>query len=238
VLRLPRTKKQRSDLRLDSAEAIRRGGSSGQPVLVPGQPDKSLLLKAVRHQDGAAKMPPKEKLDVRQIADLVHWIETGAHYAPPAAGKSESGSTHWAFKAVANPRLPPVRDVAWPRSPLDRFILSRLETAGLKPAPEADKGTLIRRVTFDLTGLPPTPEEVKAFVTDAHAGAYEAGTIQVNEPAKVAARDIDGDGGERGQTDCRPAAAARQSPRARQAGASPLPRGAGWTQSAVNTGRS
>src|SRR5262245_59961039 len=140
--------KQRSDLRMDSAEALHRGGSSGRPVLVAGQPDKSLLIRAVRHHVGVAKMPPKEKLPDRQVADLVRWIEMGAAY-PPAAARS-AGGKHWAFQPAAEQPLPAVKDAAWPRTAIDRFILAKLEARGLRPARRADRHTLIRRVTFDL----------------------------------------------------------------------------------------
>jgi cytochrome c553 len=164
--------KQRSDLRLDSAEAVRRGGSSGQPVLVPGQPEKSLLIRAVRHLDGVAKMPPKEKLKDQQIADLSRWIKMGAPY-PGKTSARLMQSKHWAFHPVADPPVPAVKDVGWSSTPLDRFILARLEAIGLKPAPLADRRTLIRRVTFDLTGLPPAPEEVEAFCADTQPDAWE-----------------------------------------------------------------
>jgi hypothetical protein len=171
-------KLQRGGLRLDSRQAILAGGDSG-PALVPGKPDASLLLKAVRRR-GDLKMPPKEKdrLDDDTVAALTAWIERGAPW--PAGGDKAAASSiaaaragHWAFRPVTRPAVPNVRSERLAKSPVDRFVLSRLEERGLSPSREADRRTLIRRLTFGLTGLPPEPEEVEAFVADVRPDAYE-----------------------------------------------------------------
>lgn len=161
-------KKQEGGLRLDSRESLFRGSDSG-PVVVSGKPSESDLIEAVR-QTGDIKMPPKGKLTAGQIADLVQWVELGLPW-PSTAGKTgssaDSAQTHWAFQPVRIPAIPATRDAAWPQTDLDRFILAKLESQGLKPAPTADRRTLMRRATFDLVGLPPTPAEVAAFESDA-----------------------------------------------------------------------
>jgi hypothetical protein len=170
-------KKQQGGLRLDSRAGLLKGGDNG-PVVQPGQPDKSLLIQAVRHE-GDLKMPPKGKLDAEAVAALAGWVKVGAPWpeaAAPATGSStvaEARKSHWSFRPVTKPALPAVKGEAWVRTPIDRFVLARLEAAGLAPAPAADRRTLIRRVSFDLTGLPPTPEEVAAFEADAAPDAYE-----------------------------------------------------------------
>lgn len=159
----------RGGLRLDSREGMRQGGDSG-PAVVPGDLEGSLILDALRHE--TFEMPPDNPLPATVIDDFVRWIEGGAE-APedaasplPDSADEDRGREHWAFQPIAAPAVPEVSDVAWVRTPVDSFILSRLEQAGLRPSPEADKRTLIRRATFDLIGLPPTPEEVAAFVAD------------------------------------------------------------------------
>ncbi|MDY3553888.1 PSD1 and planctomycete cytochrome C domain-containing protein [Gemmata sp. JC717] len=165
--------KQKGDLRLDSAAALAKGGGSGTPLFAKDKPDEGLLLRAVRHADGVEQMPPDKKLTDAEIADLAKWAARGAFF-PAAAGTATADPTkHWAFQPVAAPAPPAVTNAAWPRSDLDRFVLAKLEAAGLKPAPPADKRTLIRRATFDLTGLPPTPEEIDAFLKDSAPGAFE-----------------------------------------------------------------
>jgi mono/diheme cytochrome c family protein len=165
-------KKQFAGLRLDSRAALLAGGDSG-PAIVPGKPAESLLIRAVRQVDDDLKMPPKSKLSDRQIADLVRWVETGAPY--PVAAKTAAPSrdpNHWAFQPPRDPPVPAAQNAAWVKSPLDNFILEKIEAAGLSPAPPADRRTLIRRVTFDLTGLPPTPVEIEAFLTDDRPEAF------------------------------------------------------------------
>jgi hypothetical protein len=165
--------KHKADLRLDSLEGMLKGGASGTPVVVAGQPEKSLLIKAIGYHDESLKMPPKEQLSYRQIADLTRWIQMGAPYPRVAAGDyGGTGRKFWAFQPPVDPSVPTVRDTAWPQTPLDHFILAQLEANGLHPAPPADKRTLIRRATFDLTGLPPTPEEIDAFLADDSPQAF------------------------------------------------------------------
>jgi Protein of unknown function (DUF1553)/Protein of unknown function (DUF1549)/Planctomycete cytochrome C len=166
--------KQSSGLRLDSRERMLEGGEDG-PAIVPGKPDESLLVQAIRH-DGDIRMPPKSKpLPSETIQDLSTWIRDGAHW--PAAvveddSKSGTARTHWSFQPVWKPSPPQVNDLMWVATQVDAFILAQLESRGMSPSPQADKRTLIRRVTFDLIGLPPTPEEVEAFLADESPGAF------------------------------------------------------------------
>jgi Protein of unknown function (DUF1553)/Protein of unknown function (DUF1549)/Planctomycete cytochrome C len=169
-------KHQRGGLRLDSAAAILKGTEEG-PVLVPGDPDKSPLIRAIRRQ-GEIKMPPKEKLPGRVIADLTEWVRMGAPWpetavAPRVAdAQAPSASRHWAFQPVGRPQVPRVKNEAWVATPVDGFVLAALEKQGLPPAPPADRRTLLRRVTFDLIGLPPTPAEIDAFEADPAPDAF------------------------------------------------------------------
>jgi hypothetical protein len=164
-------KKLKGGLRLDSREGIRKGGDSG-PALAPGRPENSLLIKAIGYQDPELKMPPKGKLPDAVIADLEEWVRRGApdprraHGPATSAIASEAGRKFWAFQRPRRTSPPPVRDRSWPRSPIDQFILAKLEANGLAPGPDADRYTLLRRVTFDLVGLPPTPEEIETFASD------------------------------------------------------------------------
>jgi hypothetical protein len=166
-------KKQMGGLRLDSREALLKGGDSG-PAVVPGKADASRLIHAVRHT-GELKMPPKSKLPAPALAALEAWVRAGAPWpaAHPVSAASEEWKRHWAFQPVRAVAPPAVKDAAWPRNPVDRFILAKLEAKGLVPSPEADRRTLIRRLSFDLVGLPPGAEEVEAFVADTHPSAYD-----------------------------------------------------------------
>ncbi|MFM8470470.1 MAG: PSD1 and planctomycete cytochrome C domain-containing protein [Limisphaerales bacterium] len=162
------SKSLKAGLRVDTRDGLRLGGKSGEPAVVPGDAEKSLLLKAILHTSADLQMPPKKKLSPQQVADFETWIRSGAPDPRAGEGKSEkakskSPQTHWAFVAPKDQPLPKVKDKAWPQSPVDHFILAKLEANGLKPSPPADPRTLIRRITYDLTGLPPTPEEVEAF---------------------------------------------------------------------------
>jgi cytochrome c553/mono/diheme cytochrome c family protein len=164
--------KQWSNFRIDSYAALLKGGDFGIAV-VPGKPEESLLIKAVRQVDDELSMPPKSKLTDRQIADLEAWIKHGAAYPTEAMAKSKyRDPKHWAFQPVVDPPIPTVNNSAWAESPVDRFILARLEAKGLAPAPRAEKRTLLRRATFDLIGLPPTPEEVAEFLADDRPDAF------------------------------------------------------------------
>jgi len=169
-------------LRLDTAAGLRKGGVRG-PVLVAGHPERSRLLSAIRHAEPGLKMPPTEKIPEREIADLTRWVQMGApwgiansKFQMPNSGNSKfeirNSKLHWSFQPVRVPAVPAVRTKGWVRTPVDAFILAGLETKGLQPAPPADRRTLIRRATFDLTGLPPTPAEVDAFVADRAPDAW------------------------------------------------------------------
>jgi len=157
-------------LRLDSRAGLLQGGDTG-PAIVPGKADQSLLIKALRH-DGI-EMPPKGKLAASVIKDFETWIAMGA--PDPRVAKDpkvartidiEEGRKHWAFQPVSDSTVPAVKDESWPVDPLDRFVLARLEASGLRPVADADRYTWLRRVSLDLTGLPPTPSEIDAFVRD------------------------------------------------------------------------
>ena len=166
-------KKLKGNLLLDSTEGIRKGGDSG-PTFVPGKPDESSLIQAVRYEDELTKMPPKGKLPAATIAVLEQWIAGGAPgpsphpVTAPAAARSRgidfaTGRKHWSFQPVVRHEPPPIKDRDWPSSPIDPFVLAKLEAAGLKPSPPADRRTLLRRAYYDLIGLPPTAEEIEAF---------------------------------------------------------------------------
>ena len=169
--------KLKGGLRLDSREALLKGGESGKPAVVPGNAEGSLLIRALRHTDPDLAMPPKKKLGDRQIADFVTWVNLGApdpRVAASEAGKPKADAkSHWAFQAVKDQPVPEVKNPAWTKTPIDAYVLARLEAKGIAPAGEADNRTLIRRATYDLTGLPPTPEEVDAFVADSSSDAYD-----------------------------------------------------------------
>src|SRR5258705_2420297 len=168
--------KVRGSLLLDSKDGVLKGGETG-PAIVPGDPDKSLLIKAVGYTDPDLQMPPKgNKLADEQIADLVAWVKMGAPdpriaTAAQTAWKDNS-KTHWAWQKLTKPAAPDVKDASWPKTPVDNFILAKLEEKDLKPNPPADKRTLIRRATFDLIGLPPKSEEVEDFVKDESPDAF------------------------------------------------------------------
>ncbi|HEY7426446.1 MAG TPA: DUF1553 domain-containing protein [Gemmataceae bacterium] len=170
-------KRQQGGLRLDSRAALLKGSDNGA-VLVPGEPDKSLLVKAIRY-DGDVQMPPNGKLPAEAVAHLTTWIQMGAPW-PDGGVKAdehtfsvaEARRTHWSFQPVKKVALPAVKDSVRVKTPIDAFVLARLEAKGLTFAPAADRRTLIRRVTLDLHGLPPTPEEVVAFEADRSPDAY------------------------------------------------------------------
>lgn len=173
-------KEKENGLRLDSRAALLAGGVTGAAVK-PGDVEGSLLIKAIRQTDDEFKMPPDAKLPAAVIADFETWVKNGAPFLganstipqPQAAIDYEAGRKFWSFQPVVKPALPAVREPGWAQTPIDRFILARLEAEGLAPAAAADKRTLLRRVTFDLTGLPPTPEEMAAFLADDSPAAYE-----------------------------------------------------------------
>ncbi|HLQ44503.1 MAG TPA: DUF1549 domain-containing protein, partial [Planctomycetaceae bacterium] len=156
----PDSAARKGDYRLD-----RRDDAIGKKVIVPGQPDESEMMRRILSSDPDEVMPPpatKKKLTAAQKELLKKWIASGAEYQP-----------HWSFIAPTRPELPKVKNEAWVRNPIDRFVLAKLEARGLTPAPEADRHTLARRLSLDLTGLPPTPELVEEFVADQAPNAYE-----------------------------------------------------------------
>ena len=179
----PNSGNGKANLRIDSIDALLKGGVSG-PALIPGEPEHSLLIIAVRHEGGVA-MPPKSMLAKTEIDALSEWVKLGAPWSSaikvpatvlkgtPPNQWGESARQFWAFQMPRRPTPPAVDDERWPISPIDRFILASLESKGLHPAPPSDKRTLLRRVTLDLLGIPPSIEETDAFLADESAGAFE-----------------------------------------------------------------
>jgi hypothetical protein len=175
-------KQPKGGLLLDRPGGLLKGGDSG-PALVSGKPDQSRFIEAIRYQNVDLRMPPKGKLPAAAIADLVKWVELGAPWpaqaGPTAAAKQEDFDLqkrkrqHWAWRPIRPQDPPHVNNSSWPRSPIDRFILAKLEARGLAPAAAADRRTLLRRVYFDLIGLPPTPEQIDAFLHDQAAAAFD-----------------------------------------------------------------
>ena len=161
----PHAAARKAKLRLDLREdALREHGSGGTPI-VPGKPDQSELVLRIEAKDPDDRMPPLDShlsLSSKEIATLRQWIAEGAAYEP-----------HWSLVAPRAAALPEVKNRAWARNEIDRFVLARLEREGLAPAKEADKPTLLRRVSLDLTGLPPTLAELDAFLADTRPDAYE-----------------------------------------------------------------
>lgn len=160
----PDEQNQQAGLRLDTKEGAFADRGSYQ-VIIPGKAWESRLYQRISTKDEAQRMPPpgaERKLTEKQIELIRLWIEQGAKW-----------ETHWAYVPPTRPELPKIKNASWPKTPIDHFILARLEREGLKPSPEADRITLLRRLTFDLTGLPPTPSEVDAFLADSSSDAYE-----------------------------------------------------------------
>src|SRR5688572_9527977 len=151
-------------LRLD-IEAIAKSDLGGRFAIVPGAPEKSELVRRITAPSPGMRMPPAHtglKLSEREIDTLKRWVAEGAAW-----------QKHWAFVPPRRPALPKLQNTSWARNPIDHFVLARLEREGLRPSPEADPVTLIRRASLDLTGLPPTPAEVDAFLRDKSPDAYE-----------------------------------------------------------------
>ena len=173
-------KKLQAGLRVDSLKGILRGGDSG-PAIEPGKPGESMIMSAVRYED--FEMPPGGKLAPKDVAILDKWISMGAPWPEepePKMGVSrqefdwqQRKIEHWCWQAITPGTPPTVSDSAWPANPIDSFILAKLDAEKLSPAIDADKRTLIRRIYFDLIGLPPTPEQVGAFLDDESKYAYE-----------------------------------------------------------------
>jgi hypothetical protein len=175
--------KSKGDLLLDTKQAMLKGGGSG-PAVVPGNPDKSLLIKAVSYKSDDLQMPPKgKKLSDQQIADLTQWVKMGAPDPRTGTAVAKGGAAgkgwinpekaHWAFQPVKKPAVPDAKGNSWVVTPVDAFILAKLDEKGMKPNAAAEKRTLLRRATFDLIGLPPTPKEIEAFLADETPQAFE-----------------------------------------------------------------
>jgi mono/diheme cytochrome c family protein len=172
--------KAKGGLTLDTKEGWKKGGENGAAV-EPGAPDKSLLLKAISYLDADLQMPPKgEKLTDAQIATLTEWVKKGAPDPREAAvgggkltGLTDTARHHWAYQPVKKPAIPANKNQQWCRTPVDAFVLQKLEAKQMLPAPDADRETLLRRATYDLIGLPPTPAEIDAFVRDVSPNAFE-----------------------------------------------------------------
>jgi hypothetical protein len=162
----------KAGLRLDTPEGLRKGGDSGRAV-IPGDPERSPLVQAVRWSSEDLRMPPKKKLDPVQIADLELWVKRGAHDPRPPSGPEKAdpaGDEAWAFRPLRSVVPPPGTGAA---HPVDAFLQEKIAARGLRPAAPADRATLLRRATLDLLGLPPSPEEIDAFVADASPDAFE-----------------------------------------------------------------
>ncbi len=156
---------QMSGLRLDSRETALKGGASGVDIK-PGDSANSRLIRLVSGLDKKTMPPMGARLTAAEVGRLRAWIDQGAAYSAHAA-------THWSFQKIQRPAVPAVKNRAWVRNPIDAFILARLEKEGIAPSPEARQLTLLRRVSLDLTGLPPTPAEIRAFLADTRPDAYE-----------------------------------------------------------------
>ena len=170
--------KRKGGLWLDRRSGWEVGGDSG-PAIIPGDTENSLLLRSIRYHDPDLEMPPEKKLPDRVVTDFETWIQAGAF--DPRSGESgapesgidlEKGREFWSFQPIRNPEPPAVKQEEWPRDPVDRFILARLEAKGLPPATDADRETLLRRASLVLTGLPPTLEEQQAFLADESPDAF------------------------------------------------------------------
>lgn len=168
------SEKLKGSLQVDHVSHLLAGGDTG-PSLVPGKPDDSLLVEAIAYGNPDLRMPPKEKLAAAVVEDFRKWVAGGAPWPEepvPQAGKSDvfdleqRRAEHWSWRPVVSPAVPEVKNTAWVSSPVDAFLLAKIEAAGLSPAEPADDRTWLRRVSFDLTGLPPTPEAMGAFLTD------------------------------------------------------------------------
>ena len=176
--------KRRGDLLLDRRSGWVEGGSRG-PAIVPGNPEASLLLHAVSYKDPKLRMPPKGKLSPAELSILERWISSGAPAPRAGATSPREGATpndapptperddFWSFQPLTTPFVPDVEDKAWPRTEVDRFLLARLEREGIAPVADASRGALVRRLYFDLVGLPPSPDAITGFVSDASPDALE-----------------------------------------------------------------
>ena len=176
-------KKLKGDLHLDSRAAHLKGGESGKPSIVPGAPDLSPLIEAIRYTNQDLQMPPKGKLPPESIADFVEWVKMGAPWPAETLQANTAKKddfdlekrkqNHWAWRPIQRPTQPAANKTEWPRQPLDWFVLHQLESNGLKPAPPTSKALLLRRLHFDLTGFPPEPKDYAAFEADTSPTAVE-----------------------------------------------------------------
>lgn len=171
--------KAKGDLTLDSRDAVLKGGENG-PAIHPGEPDRSLLIKAISYDDKDLQMPPKgDKLTKEQIADLTAWVKMGApdprkdvKAADKLSGLTDKARSHWAYQPVKKPAIPVTKNRAWCVTPVDAFVLAKMEEKGMVPSPLAEPETLLRRATYDLIGMPPTPQEVLEFQKDHSPQAF------------------------------------------------------------------
>jgi mono/diheme cytochrome c family protein len=166
-------KKQASAFRADSHEDILKGGNHG-PSIIVGKGAESILVQVLAdtHEDIAAMPKKKEKFTPEQIGLIRAWIDQGAEWAGGSGKKYSYNTNHCAFKIPQHPALPLVRNKKWPRTPIDNFVLAKLDAEKLNPSPETDKIILLRRLSLDLIGLPPTPVEVDAFIADKSTDAH------------------------------------------------------------------
>ncbi len=172
--------KAKGGLTMDTKTGLLKGGENGA-IVVPGDVDKSPMITAIKYLDADLQMPPKgEKLTDQQIADLAAWVKMGAPdprkddaaKVSKLSGLTDKARSHWAYQPVTKPTPPAVKNTAWPRTTIDQFVLAKLEEKSMFPAPDATKEALLRRATYDLTGLPPTPQEILAFVSDNSPQAF------------------------------------------------------------------
>lgn len=176
----PDHEERKGGLRLDVREGALEKLESGERAIVPGKPDESELVRRILSTDDSERMPPasnQHQLTDKDKAALREWVAQGAEYRQ-----------HWSFQKVQRPALPAVKETGWAKNAIDRFVLARLEAEGLKPSPEADRTTLIRRLTLDLTGLPPTPQEVDEFLADQRPDAYERAVDRLMSTSQYAER--------------------------------------------------
>ena len=171
-------KKQESGLRLDSRDGWAAGGDRGASI-VPGKPQASLLIEVVGHTNANLRMPPDRKMTARENSDLTKWLSQGAfdprvpaHRGQPQRLSLTQARSFWSFQPVTRPAVPRIDEPSWNRTQIDRFVRRRLKENGLTPTDVAGKRTLIRRATFDLTGLPPTPSDIQAFLSDDSPTAF------------------------------------------------------------------
>ncbi|MFM8572143.1 MAG: PSD1 and planctomycete cytochrome C domain-containing protein [Pirellula sp.] len=166
---------QESGLRLDSLEMLTQGGDSG-PAIDPSDSVQSLLVKRIQGQEGPRMPPEGERLSADEVKQIIDWIDRGSNWPEDESAQklATAQSKHWAFQPIRNPEIPSVRQADWPRDQIDTFVLEKLEQAALSPAPDADRRTLIRRLSLDLLGLPPDDAQIAHFVEDRNPDAYEA----------------------------------------------------------------